>query len=299
MNFNKTWTGLTLVGAVLWLADTTTAKAELAACGGVFLSGDAKCEYREKEQCMTECKTTTVEKACVAKVYTSCENQCTETATTTCSSSCSQSCTSQCQTEVTSSKPANCMGLCTSDCQKSCRDGGRRGACCGYTCNDRCEEKCKDAPAQVTQMTECTNACMSACSGSCTAQVNVECQLNCQELTYTQCETELVETCETKCMDDGGAIFCDGQFVNASNAKSCADEIKAKINIDIDVKATANAAGDALDNAADKAEDRADDVCSVSAVGMGSKGLSSLALLSLSAGVLTVQRVRRRRGKRD
>ncbi|MEY4514185.1 MAG: hypothetical protein RLZZ450_6307 [Pseudomonadota bacterium] len=31
---------------VVWGA--TTAKAELSACGGIFLDGNAKCEYREK-----------------------------------------------------------------------------------------------------------------------------------------------------------------------------------------------------------------------------------------------------------
>jgi len=301
MNRNKTWIGIALVGALLWLSDAATARAELSECGGVFLSEGANCEYRKTEQCMTECTTTAVETACVAKLYTSCENQCTTSASTSCESTCSQGCTTNCQTQVATPEPPNCMGLCVSDCQQSCEDGGRgrRGGCCSHTCNDRCEDKCKDVVAEPTNAEQCTTTCMNACSGSCTAKVNVECQLNCQTSTYTQCETELVETCETKCMDEGGAIFCDGQFVNAASARSCADQLKATFDFNINVEATVTAVGDTAGDAVDATKEKSDDLCTVRAPGAGHGAKGTLALLGLCASVLTVQRLRKRRSSSE
>jgi hypothetical protein len=77
--------------------------------------------------------------------------------------------------------------------------------------------------------------CLNACAGSCTAQANVDCQISCQENTYTQCEQTLVEQCRTECMQQGGAIFCDGQFLNAQDVQSCADELSNEIQIDLQI----------------------------------------------------------------
>jgi hypothetical protein len=93
-------------------------------------------------------------------------------------------------------------------------------------------------------------------------------------------------------MKEGGALFCDGQFVNASNTKSCADELNAKLkfDIDIDVKGSVNGAVDAT-------KDAGEDICSVGAVGgPNSGGTGAAALLGLCATVLGFQRSRKRRG---
>jgi hypothetical protein len=298
MNFEKAWISAALLGSLLWFADTSPARAALNECGGIFLSADSKCEYREKEQCMTECTTATVETACVAQIYTTCQNQCTTTASASCESSCSQGCTTECQTEVATPQPPSCMELCASDCEHTCQDGGKgeRGGCCSHTCNAHCEDKCKNSPAATTKPEECTTTCMNACSGSCTAQVNVQCQLDCQTNTYTQCQTELVQTCETKCMDDGGAIFCDGQFVNASNANSCSSELKTKFNFDI--KVAASTAAGAVSNAVDSTKKKAQN-CAVSQVGATTGGTGPAALLALCATLLGVHRSRKRPPARD
>jgi hypothetical protein len=297
--------GVPLLGALLWFSHATTARAELKECGNVFLQGDAKCEYREKEQCMTTCTTESVETACVAKLYTTCQNQCTTTASTSCESTCSQGCMTDCQASVTTPEPPTCMELCAADCDKTCSDGGRgpRGGCCSHTCNARCEDKCKDAPP-VMKPEECTTTCSNACSGSCTAQVNVQCQLDCQTTTYNECQTELVETCQTKCEDDGGAIFCDGQFVNASNAKSCADELKSKLNFDLHVNvqagatAVVNTTADTTKDAVSTTKKKSKELCSVSSVGAGEGGMGGAALFGLCATVLGAQRMRKRRAAR-
>ena len=300
MNENKVRLGVVLLGLGLCLWQAPAARADFEACGGVFFSGDAKCEYREKEQCMTECKTEAVQTACTAKLYTSCENSCTATASTSCESSCGQVCTSDCTQQVAAPEPPNCMGLCVSDCKKSCEGGdGRRRACCSHTCNDRCEDKCKSDPPPVTMPAQCTETCTNACSGSCTAQANVTCQVDCQTTTFTECEVELVETCETKCMDEGGAIFCDGQFVNAANSRSCADELKAKLNFDIDFEGAGSAIVEGTEDAIDEGKEKSDELCTVSRVG-GSRtgGTGALVLLGLCASALGVQRARKRRNQR-
>jgi hypothetical protein len=305
MKLDMTWISAVLLASAAWGADTMTARAELNDCGGIFLSGDADCEYREREECMTECKTETVEKACAAKTYTSCESQCTATSTTSCESSCTDVCTTDCEEQVEEPEPPNCMGLCVSECQKSCPNGGkgRRGACCSHHCNKKCEAKCSAEPPPVTKPAECTQTCTNACSGSCTAEASLDCQLNCQTTeVFDECETETIETCTTTCRDEGGAIFCDGQFVNASNAKSCAAELKAKFDFDINVDIRAEA-GDIADDVADGTRDaarttkkKAKSLCSVAYAGLGGAGGTGAgALLGLCAGALVLSRVRRRR----
>lgn len=305
MKLDMTWFSAVLAASAVWGADTMTARAELDSCGGIFLTGDADCEWRERETCMTECKTETVEVACAARTYTSCESECSATSTTSCESGCTETCTTSCEQQVEAPEPPDCMGLCVSDCKEQCPNGGRgrRGACCAHSCNKRCEQKCSAEPPPVTEPAECTETCTTACSGSCTAEANMECQLDCQTTeVFDQCETETIETCTTTCEEEGGAIFCDGQFVNASNARSCADELKAKFNfnIDIDVRGTVSeAADDVADGTretADRTKKKAKQLCSVAYAGAGGAGGAGAgALLGLVAGALTLQRVRRRR----
>lgn len=294
-----------LVSSALALAGlaalpASSARADLEACGGVFLSAQSACEYRPKEECMTQCMTVAVEQACVTQEYNECETSCTQTASTECEAGCTSSCQDQCTTTATTSSAPTCMELCLDDCggddngycghsthQSAC------GRCAKHNCEKRCEAKCGDATNQpkVTTTTECMPTCSIACSASCTAKVNTQCQVDCQERTYTQCEQKMVEQCQTDCMQTGGAIFCDGQFINASNAQSCADELLGKLKIDIDVKASVQTVGDSASNAVDKAGKKIDKACSVA--NPGAAGSAPFALIPL--GFIFAWRIRRRR----
>jgi MYXO-CTERM domain-containing protein len=96
----------------------------------------------------------------------------------------------------------------------------------------------------------------------------------------------MVEQCMTDCEDSGGAIFCDGQFVNADNAQSCADQVEASLSITIDIEGAISAAADAVADTANDVADATSDtagcvdekVCSVSNVGAG-HGAGTLVLL--------------------
>jgi predicted outer membrane repeat protein len=112
----------------------------------------------------------------------------------------------------------------------------------------------------------------------------------------------MVEQCQTSCEDKGGAIFCDGQFVNAADVHDCADEVRLKIKIDIDIDAALDEAGEDVSNAASdvgKEVDKHVDVdtkCSVTNAGTGRSTGSARIGLPLVA--LAVWRVRRRRTSR-
>jgi len=286
--------------ASLWLLPPSAARADLETCGGIFLAGDASCDYRPKEECMTECMTVAVETACVTQVYNECQSSCTTTATNECQTNCSTSCVNDCTTTSTSEQGTSCMDLCLSDCEEDAEDycGNAKyrnacGRCKKHNCEKRCEKKCGDAAEQVkvTTTTECTPTCTNACNASCEAKVNTQCQVDCQEATYTQCEQQMVEKCETTCRDKGGAIFCDGQFVNAANAESCADEVYSKLRIEIDIDAAADDVGDAVEEAAGSVKAEADSICSVTRVG----STSHVAWLFAPVAVLGLARLRRSR----
>lgn len=292
------------VFAAVLASSPAPARADLEACGNIFLTGNSNCEYRPKEECMTQCMTTAVETACVTQTYHQCETGCTTTASTECETSCTTSCVDSCTTSTTTETAPSCMDLCLQDCDTDensyCGRATHRGPCgrCAkHTCEEKCEQKCGDATQQtkVTSVTECMPTCSNACAASCTAKVNTQCQVDCQDTSYTQCEQQMIQTCQTECKDKGGAIFCDGQFVNAGSAQSCADELDAKINIHIDIEATAKTVGDSVTGAADDVGDEVDKACSIAGVGMGAGGgLSALAPMV----ALALLGLRRRRSSR-
>jgi MYXO-CTERM domain-containing protein len=52
---------------------------------------------------------------------------------------------------------------------------------------------------------------------------------------WESCQTTIRERCTTSCEDKGGAIFCDGEFLNASNLESCAAELSAELSVTLDI----------------------------------------------------------------
>lgn len=264
------------------------ANEDLEACGGIFVAkGEVSCEYRPREECMTKCTTEAVQGACVAKINTMCEGGCTSTATTECESSCTDSCTTECTEKET---PPSCEELCTADCKEDfcddfCEGEGQCNACCGHNCDRKCERKCEDVedpePEEV-----CMTNCSEACTGSCTAQATTECQLDCQTEVIEECETDMVETCETTCEDKGGAIFCDGQFLNASDIDDCAAELAEKVDIDVHIEASVDAdvdvcSGDDCDEEDTSVGEEIDNACTVSRVHGSSVGGGAAVLGSL------------------
>ena len=117
---------------------------------------------------------------------------------------------------------------------------------------------------------------------------------------YVECEQQMVEQCKTDCKDTGGAIFCDGQFVHAENAQSCADQVEASVSIKIDIAGAISGAADAVGRTASNVGDRTSDtagcvddkVCSVRNAGAGHSSSTLFALSPL--GFALLWRLRRR-----
>jgi len=136
--------------------------------------------------------------------------------------------------------------------------------------------------------------CTPACQDNCVATANSSCQIDCQTTQFESCQTNTVQTCQTDCHDSGGAIFCDGQFLNVTNLKDCAAElasqlsIKVDVNIDVDVDVEDNSTVTVTQNGKKKTAH-----CSVAAPGAdpGSGAVAGL----LALGGLAVF-ARRRRG---
>jgi MYXO-CTERM domain-containing protein len=106
------------------------------------------------------------------------------------------------------------------------------------------------------------------------------CQVDCQTTQWESCQTTIRERCTTSCEDKGGAIFCDGQFLNASNLDDCAAELSAELSVrlDIDLRVDTDGDGDS-DNIS----------CAMDPTS------SSNAALWLLAGIAGVAVIRRRR----
>jgi MYXO-CTERM domain-containing protein len=57
-----------------------------------------------------------------------------------------------------------------------------------------------------------------------------------------QCIAEVEVNCKAQCTRPTGGIFCNGQFVNATDVKQCIAYLGTRLNIDVDVSATGSAA---------------------------------------------------------
>jgi hypothetical protein len=218
------------------LGATSVANAEeLESCGGIFLSAGSSCEFRRDQDCKETCEVVSVEESCTAELYTTCEAGCSAEASVECTETCSPVCVEQCTVapEAPSSEEI-CRDNCLAECGDRCATA-QNPACCEKACPHTCNKKCKERCSEDDQRVECEPKCVTACDGQCTATTNVSCQVECQTMEWESCQTTIRERCTTSCEDKGGAIFCDGEFLNASDLDRCAAELSAEISITLDV----------------------------------------------------------------
>jgi len=139
--------------------------------------------------------------------------------------------------------PKNSRGLCMSECQQDCNglcagatNMGQCRASCAHNCAKKCDKHCSDGDSAVL----CSEKCGTVCTGTCNARSTDHCQVDCQSATFGSCETTVVEQCNQRCDTTGGAIFCDGQFLAASDVDACAAELASKLAIQVEVTAKAS-----------------------------------------------------------
>lgn len=273
--------------ALLAMASAAKAETELPSCGGVFMSEGANCRFVTAQDCTDHCEVVSVEQSCAAELYTSCESGCTSSASTTCTDSCHPVCVQDCDVAPA---PEASNGICrrdgAADCDAKCagaENADRCHAACSHTYNRKCEDRCHHDDQAVS----CDEKCVTACDGSCTSTSDTTCQIDCQTNAFQSCETTKVERCHTECKDRGGAIFCDGQFINASNLEGCVSELAAKIAVKVDISAAIVVT---VKNTSNGTVKTVKSGCSLGAAPPRSTG--ALASLALLAGALLIRRRR-------
>lgn len=221
---------------------SSTAHAGIEACGNIDVSANATCEVAVEGGCTAKCEPVNFTVSCAAELYATCDGSCTATATAQCTGSCQTSCEAECNVDPGSFDcEGACRADCSADCSGQCAASATRADCeasCSSTCSGECSSQCNLTPAQA----DCMAQCQSCCSGSCDAQANMSCQIDCQATGYAECRTNLQGGCEAQCTKPEGALFCDGQYVDAGNRlEDCLNYLEDVLKIDVQGYARGNA----------------------------------------------------------
>lgn len=229
------------LAASLAFAPLAQAKG-LDACGNLYFEaeGNFECEvYVDPPECKAKCEPLTFEAECAAELQVGCEGECNVTAEASCTSSCQGSCEASCSGGEFDCE-AYCEGNCTADCDAQCSASSNKGECrasCEATCQGECAAGCN------VQQPDCQAQCQGCCSGECTAEVNMDCQIDCQASGYVDCKAQLQGGCEAQCDSGDGAMFCDGQYVQATNIDDCAAALADYFSIEVQFYSDAECSG--------------------------------------------------------
>ena len=249
------------------------------------MSAEAECTVEVEGGCVAKCTPVNVTAACAADLKLGCDGMCTGSASAECTGSCSADCMAECEVQPAEFNcQASCQADCSADCSGRCAgdsDGAKCEASCKATCTGDCDASCSVTPAEA----DCSAKCDARCEGSCKAEANIDCQVECQADGYVDCEAEVTGGCKTRCEQPEGALFCDGQYVDAgNNLEQCIAALKALLDIEVYAEGNAECSGNTC-----TAEGVAG--CSCSADGPGDLGLAGM----LGLGFVVVGATRRRR----
>jgi MYXO-CTERM domain-containing protein len=266
-----------------WLAASEAqAAASLSSCGNIFVEGEATCEVYVEGGCTAMCEPVTVQAACAADLKVECDGMCNAEVDVDCSASCMADCSGRCEVDPGSFNcTADCQGSCAADCDGRCAAGDGQAECqasCKATCSGTCDAQCSGTPPEAT----CEGKCEASCQGSCEAEANVDCQIDCQADGFASCTADVQGGCEAQCQKPEGALFCDGQFVDASNLEECKAALKALFDIEVYAEGSASCEGNTC-----QAEGEVGCSCTADP---GAPGLAGL----LGFGALVAMRRRRR-----
>ena len=229
---------LALPAAAL-LAPSLAQAASLDACGDIHLQARAECELVTRG-CDVECTPVAVEAACAGALQVECAGACDLDADIGCTAQCEAGCEAECLVDPGSFEcAAGCNAECDSSCEARCNDS-ECFAACEANCDAECEASCEVVPPQV----DCVASCEASCEGSCRAEANLDCQLDCQSEAFLECQAELTGGCQADCSELGGALFCDGHYVDhANNMQECIDAIHDVLNGEVEGSAELSCRG--------------------------------------------------------
>ncbi|MBM4360442.1 MAG: hypothetical protein FJ096_20235 [Deltaproteobacteria bacterium] len=140
-------------------------------------------------------------------------------------------------------------------------------------CDIHCKESCK-----VPHST-CEEHCNSCCFGGCQTLTNYDCDFD--------CFAKLQGGCEVQCQKPEGALFCNGQYVYASDVTACVNYlIEQGLTVQGSGKLTCDANGCDVEGAIS--------ACSASPADPVGTGLGAFGFGTLALG-MAARTVRRRR----
>jgi hypothetical protein len=264
-----------LAAAPLFAAGTARAE-DNGPCGNFDFSGDISCKVQVSGGCTASCDT--------PKVTVACGGKCTATSTSTCTGSCGTACLQECNPEL-----LDCFAGCHAECDQPaidvCKQQHPNDDCVTQgkaQCDVHCKGSCKVPDSS------CQEHCTKCCSGACTTQVNFDCDYSCL--------ADVEVSCKAQCAKPTGGIFCNGQFVNATDVQQCVAYLASKLKINVDVSATASATTECGPNGCSGS---ADGKASAKAAGCmaapgSNNGLAGAFGLIAGLGIITTIRARRR-----
>lgn len=235
---------------------------------GKFDFADAasfSCKIEVKGGCSAQCTPLSFEAGCTGG--------CTATATMSCTGTCGTQCVASCDPTKLDCY-AGCHAECDEPVKQQCVASHPNDDCvtqavaqCDIHCNAQCD---------VATDTNCAEHCQTCCNGGCTTQANFDCDYS--------CFAELKGGCDVQCSEPDGALFCNGQYVHASDIDACITYLADK-GVTVDVSARGSVTCDL--NGCDGEGSAAAGICSVSNPGIESAaaGGASLAVLGLALGL--------------
>ncbi len=258
------------------LAPTTALAADNGPCGNFDFSGNASCKVEVQASCNAKCDP--------PSVVVSCGGKCTADSTTTCTDSCGETCIKQCNPKL-----LDCFKGCHEECDQPtielCKSKHPGEDCVTQgkaQCDGHCKNNCK------VPDTSCSEHCTKCCRGSCQTQVNFDCDFKCM--------ADVKINCKAQCSKPTGGIFCNGQFVNATDVQQCISYLATKLNIKVDASASAsgNCTGGNCTGAADGKLSAQGCAAAPIELGDGNGTLGALGLVGAAVAVGVVRRRRRR-----
>lgn len=217
------------------------AHAGIDSCGNIDVSASAQCTASGGVECKGQCSSVSFEAACAGKLEAECETTCTDLPTVECTGSCQGTCEADCTAQ---GAEFSCEGSCTADCDGTCDahcSAAANQAECKASCHASCTSQCQGSCTGTQPSVECKGKCEASCKGSCTADANMKCQTDCAATGYVDCTAQLQSDCNIQCDAEGGAVFCDGQYVDrGNNAKECIDALNAWLKEHVTIEASAS-----------------------------------------------------------
>jgi MYXO-CTERM domain-containing protein len=220
---------LAVAFAVVFIAASASAQQD-GPCGKFdFSSGSLSCKIEVEGGCNAQCTPLSFKAGC--------SGGCTATASQSCVDTCGTQCVAECNPQLLDCF-AGCHAECDADVQAQCEAKGQQGVDCveqaKAQCDMHCETSCEVPPSN------CQEHCTSCCTGGCTTQVNFDCDFD--------CFAELKGGCEVQCSKPSGALFCNGQYVYASDIEACITYLAEQgINVDVSARGSASCDGDGCD----------------------------------------------------